>query len=109
MHDNSRKSPLDDLNLNTDPLLVNHSDLSERLSVLKFSDDSDSDTPGAREDQVPKDSYVCGMRDLHKPKDMNKIESWKDGKRFVNGQRKEVRFSNSLTCRNKNVCNPKTI
>ena len=79
---------------------MNHSHLPGHLSLLKFSDASDSESSGEKEDQVNKDSYVCGMRDRRdKPKNFVKKETWRNGKRFVNDCRKEVRFSTK-----KNLC-----
>ena len=101
MHGNSCESPLIDFNndLNSSRHSVDHSNLPGHLSLLKFSDASDSDSSGEKEDQVKLVSHVCGMRDLRKPKNPSKKETWKDGKRFVGGQRKEVLFSVK-----KNVC-----
>ena len=95
MHDNVRKSHLIDsiCSLDADRFSVDHSNLPGHISLLKFSDASDSHSSGEKEDQVKLVSHACAMRDLRKPKNPSKKETWKDGKRFVDGQRKEVRFS----------------
>ena len=83
MHVNLCESSLIDFNndLNSSRHSVDHSNLPGHLSLLKFSDASDSDSSGEKEDQVNKVSHVCGMRDLRaKPKNPNKqkkLEGWK--------------------------------
>ena len=89
MHDNSNGLLFD-----PDQQPVDRSHLPGHLSVLKFSDASDSDSSGEKEDQVNTGSYVYSMRDRReKPQKLDKKETWKDGKRYVNGCRKEVRHS----------------
>ena len=52
---------------------MNRSHLPGHLSVLKFSDASDSDSSGEKEDQVNTGSYVYSMRDRReKPKKLIK-------------------------------------
>ena len=103
MHDNSRKSSSVDFcpssSLDADRFTADHSDSSAHISLLKFSDASDSDSSGESEEKSKLFSRACTMRDVRKPKVPNKTETWKDGKRYVDGERKEVRFSVD-----KNVC-----
>ena len=93
MHDNSRKSLSIDFNssLNADRFSVDHPDSSRHMSVLKFSDASDSDSSGEAGEEGKDVSHVCAMRDLRKPKTLTKKKRGRmgnallmvSGKKFV--------------------------
>ena len=83
MHDNSRKFSSigfsTSSSLDADRFTANHSESPGHMSLLKFSDASDSDSSGETGDQVKLVSHACAMRDIRKTKNPNKKEPGRMG------------------------------